>query len=149
MVDTFWKQVLPLLSLLVLAVLSTGCEMETGPSLQVDVIDANSGQVLTLDAAAPKSMLVPTTNDSSLCCCRTVGFAQNLSTVPVNTKLKFEAYQRNADGTETKIGTALDFIDEMPPDELLPFEAVGILKPCDSIDRLTLVEVSLRGLWTQ
>ncbi len=147
-VNTFLNRILPAVPLVALAVLPTGCALETGPSLQVDVIDAESGQVLTVGAPAPKSMLEPTADDASLCCCRTVGLAENLSAVPVHTTLKFEAYRRHPDGTDEKIGTAVDFIEDLSPNEVRPVDAVGFLIPCDSIDRLSLVDLDMRGLWT-
>jgi hypothetical protein len=148
MAGTLLQRALPFVSLFVLAALTTSCDMETGPELIVDVIDEESGQVVAVGGSAPLSMLEPTTDDSSQCCCVAVGRAQNLSTVAVHTTLKFEAYRRNADGTEEKIGAAVDFIKDLSPNEIRPVNAVGFLIPCDSIDSLSLVDVDKRGLWT-
>jgi hypothetical protein len=76
-----------------------------------------------------------------------VGLAENASTVPVHATLTFEAYRRHADGTDEKIGTAVDFIKDLSPSEIRAVDAIGFLIPCDSIDSLTLVDLDMRGLW--
>ena len=133
--------------LLLLALLFAGCSPpDTGPSLVVEIIDPVSGGLVSIGDTAPRSMLEATTGDPNLCCCRSVGLAENLSTVTVHASVRFEALRTNPDGTEQTIGLALDFLRDLAPGERRPFSGDGLLVSCASIERLVLNEVDLTGL---
>ena len=132
--------------LLLLALAFAGCSLpDTGPSLVVEVIDPVSGGVVSIGDTAPRSMLEATTGDPNLCCCRSVGLAENLSTVTVHASVRFEALRTKPDGTEQTIGT-LVFLRDLAPGERRPFAADGFLVSCASIERLVLNKVDLRGI---
>lgn len=145
--------------LLLLALVFAGCSLpDTGPSLVVEVIDPVSGGVVSIGDTAPRSMLEATTGDPNLCCCRSVGLAENLSTVTIHASVRFEALRTNPGGTEQTIGAlvfpdgteqtigTLVFLRDLAPGERRPFAADGFLVSCASIERLVLNKVDLRGI---
>lgn len=98
----------------------TGCNRETGPSLAF---------VVENEALAPSSTLP---NASAQCCCRVRGTVQNTSTIPLHVTLNFQG--RDARGTS--LGTAIDFVSNLPPGGRASFDAPGILAPCSAVASL-------------
>ena len=109
------------LATVMMGAITTGCSHEMGPTLSFVV--ENEGLV-------PSSSLP---NASSLCCCRVRGTVRNTSTIAVHINLNFEG--RDANGVS--LGTALDFVANLPPGGRAPFDAAGILAPCSRVVSLS------------
>ncbi len=98
-----------------IAVAMTSCGgHETGPSLSF-VVESES--------------LVPTSNEpnaAAQCCCRVGGTVRNTSSIPVHVNLNFSG----RDQAGASLGTAIDFVANIPPGGRAPFEAIGISAAC-------------------
>jgi hypothetical protein len=104
-----------------LALVAAGCgEHETGPALSFTV----DGESLVPSTSLP--------NASSQCCCRVTGTVLNTSPIPVHVNLNFQG--RDASGAT--LGTAIDFVPNIPPGGRAPFEAVGISAACSRVASL-------------
>lgn len=97
----------------------------------------------TLDQLVLESVgLRPTSETATLCCCRVIGTATNLNSVPVHVTIKFSAY----DGVqEEPIGSTLYFIRDLKPSEQHQIDAAGLIIPCDTIRELRR-EVDVNGI---
>jgi hypothetical protein len=104
-----------------LGAVSNGCHHETGPSLSF-VVDSQ--------ALAPSSSLP---NASSLCCCRVKGTVRNTSTIALHINLNFQGF----DTSGALLGTAIDFVSNVPPGGKADFDAAGILAPCSRVVKLS------------
>jgi hypothetical protein len=118
--------------ILALGLSVAGCGSTTGPSL---------------DVSTDQTALASTLGNSQLCCCHVTGVVVNRSTVGVHVTLTYEAYARNREGVEEKIGTALAFVKDLRPAERRAFTAVGFVVPCASIERRELVDLDVRAIW--
>lgn len=124
------------------------CDFNEGPNLSIEVLDTD---LRVVPPAQP--MQVPSTGDPTLCCCQVGGIALNTSAVPVHATLKFYAYEA---GNSEEIGTAILFLEDLPPGRFRSFGlgtsdepgAVGFVRPCDTIDRIELVDKDLRAVVT-
>ena len=105
--------------------------------------DFDPGPPLRVEVPEESIALQSTTGNDTLCCCRVVGQAINLSSVPVNTTLKFEAYRADQ---EEPFGVAVDFMANLKPNEDRAISASGLLVECSTIDRVELVDVDLRAV---
>lgn len=101
-----------------------------------------SDEVL-IPPAEPEIAPTNNRNDPDGCCCQVTGLARNVSAEAVHAKLKFEAFQ---EGEDDKIGTALEFLEDMSIGETRRLKARGFILPCNEIDRVELVEVDLRAI---
>jgi len=110
-----------------------GQDFEEGPPLVVDVPEAT----LALEPTGQSG-------DSARCCCLVVGEVTNQSVVAVHVTVQVDAF---ATGEQEPIGTAVDFVEDLQPNESRRIEASGLLFPCDDVDRLELVDVDVRGIW--
>jgi hypothetical protein len=110
----------PLALAVVLAAFAGCSDHETGPSLSFVV----ESQGLAASSTVP--------NASAVCCCRVRGTVRNTSSIPVHLNLNFDG--RSASGAS--LGTAMDFVANLPPGERASFEAVGIIAPCDQVATL-------------
>lgn len=105
----------------VVAVALTACGAhETGPSLSF---------VVENESLAPTSTLADASNE---CCCRVRGTVLNTSGIAVHVSLNFRA----RDSSAAPLGTALDFVANIPPGGRAPFEAVGISAACSRVASL-------------
>ena len=93
---------------------------ETGPSLSM-VVETTT--------------LVPSSSEvdaASLCCCRVRGTLRNTSSITVHVNVNFDAQ-----GATGLLGTALDWVPNVAPGALAPFEAVGISAACSQVTGIT------------
>ena len=61
--------------------------------------------------------------------CRVQGTVLNTSPITVHVSLQFRATGR--DGSD--IGTALDYVPDIPPGDSRPYDAPGIFQPCNQV----------------
>ena len=98
-----------------------GCgEHESGPSLSFAV----EGESLAPSSTLPDA--------AAICCCRVRGTVVNTSAIPVHVNLNFQG--RDAAGAS--LGTAIDFVPNIPPGGRAAFEAAGITAACSRVARL-------------
>jgi hypothetical protein len=104
------------------------------------------GPPLVVDVPEDTLALEPTgvSGDSARCCCLVVGDVVNESVVAVHVTVQVEAF---AAGETEPLGTAVDFVDDLQPNEVRRIAASGLLFPCDDVDRIELVDVDVRGIW--
>ena len=103
------------------AILLSGCGgHETGPSLSFAVES---------ESLAPSTTLP---NASAQCCCRVRGTVRNTSPIPVHVNLNFQGL----DATGASLGTAIDFVRDIPPGGIASFEAAGITAACARVASL-------------
>ena len=113
--------------LVALVGLSSCHGLPTGPSLANIVVGPLS--------------LEPTVGDRALCCCRVVGTARNLNSVPVHATFKFTAF----DGQNVQpISKILFFISDFRPGTDRPIDTHGFIYPCNNIKELK-TELDIRG----
>ena len=117
------------LALALLPLLLAGCNgLPTGPSLS--------------NISVGPLSLEPTAGDPAICCCRVIGKARNLNTVPVHLTFKFSAF----DGERaTPISRILFFISDFRPGIERTIDAHGFLYPCTIIKELR-TELDIRGI---
>ena len=109
------------LAIAAVAMVLTACgEHETGPSLSF---------VVEGETMAPSSTLP---DAAAQCCCRVRGTVVNTSSIAVHVNVNFHG--RDASGAS--LGTALDFIPNIPPGGRAPFEAAGISAACSRVATL-------------
>ena len=100
-----------------------------------------TGPSLSNISVGPLS-LEPTAGDPALCCCRVVGKARNLNTVPVHLTFKFSAF----DGERASpISRTLFFISDFRPNTERTVDAHGFVYPCTIIKDLK-TELDIRGI---
>ncbi len=103
------------------AAILTGCSRHaTGPSLSFAVES---------ERLVPSSSLP---NAASVCCCRVRGTVRNTSSIAVHLNLNFSG----RDGRGASLGTALDFVPNVPPGGQASFDAAGIIAPCSQVASL-------------
>jgi hypothetical protein len=93
---------------------------EAGPSLSFAV----EGESLSPSTTLP--------NAAAQCCCHVRGTVVNTSSIPVHVNLNFQG--RDAAGAS--LGTAIDFVPDIPPGARAPFEAAGITAACARVATL-------------
>ena len=145
---------LRLLACVFVVVFAGSCAyFDPGPDLIVEVFSPQGQAPVAIsdpltvcgDPANPQNALTlqATTGNPAFCCCRVVGRLVNRSTVSIHALLKFKACD---DNELLPIGTAIDFIQRVVPGEDRPFSATGLVRPCNDVDRVELVEVDLNGV---
>jgi hypothetical protein len=97
-----------------------GCDHTTGPPLSAELEQVET--VPTRDEA----------NARSLCCCRVVGIVHNTSSIEAHASLRFAV----TDVTGRDIGTAIDFVPNIPAGDRRAFSAAGIFVPCNRVGAL-------------
>jgi hypothetical protein len=97
-----------------------GCSHETGPALSA-----------VLEGARLSPTLDPQTEPDAFqrCCCRVIGNVRNTSTIEVHASLRF----RVTDVGGKDVGTAIDFVPNIPPGDSRTFNAAGIYISCSSV----------------
>lgn len=109
------------LAIAAVAVAVSACgEHETGPSLSFVV----EGETLAPSSTLPDA--------AAQCCCRVRGTVVNTSSIAIHVNVNFQG--RDAGGAS--LGTALDFIPNIPPGGRAPFEAAGISAACARVASL-------------
>lgn len=93
------------------------CKNTVGPSLTVAI----EGRRLEPSSTVP--------NAASVCCCRVRGTVRNTSSVAVDVELRFHA--KDAAGHD--LGTALDWVKNVPAGGSAPFDAPGITAVCSQV----------------
>jgi hypothetical protein len=111
----------PSLAAALTALVLSGCGgHETGPSLTFTV----EGESLAPSSTLPDA--------AAHCCCRVRGTVVNTSAISVHVNLNFQG--RDAAGAS--LGTAIDFVPNIPPGGRAEFEAAGITAACSRVARL-------------
>ena len=103
--------------IVLVGLLQLSCKDTTGPALTADI--GSYRLVPSSDVA----------NASRICCCRVQGTVLNTSPITVHVSLQFRATGR--DGSD--IGTALDYVPDIPPGDSRPYDAPGIFQPCNQV----------------
>jgi hypothetical protein len=103
--------------IVLVGLLHLSCTDTTGPTLTADI--GTYRLVPSSDVA----------NANSICCCRVQGTVSNTSPITVHVSLQFRAAGR--DGSD--IGTALDYVPDIPPGGSRPYDAPGIFHPCNQV----------------
>ncbi len=99
---------------IVVASAIVACSHTTGPS---------PSAVLVSRTLVPTSTVA---NAASICCCHVQGTVRNTSTIEVDIQLRFAA--TNVDGAY--VGTAADFLNDVPAGATRSFDAAGIQEAC-------------------
>jgi len=104
------------------------CDHVAGPELSAEIVSQDLLPTATIEEAAPFE-------PSAICCCRVTGSVRNTSSIPVNVSLRFNGF--NLDGGA--VGTAVAYVENIPPGGSGAYTAAGIFSACD---RITRVEAS-------
>lgn len=97
------------------------CQHDAGPSLSIAI----EGRRLEPSATVP--------NAAALCCCRVRGSVHNTSAIAVHAELRFHA--SNAKGES--LGTAVDWVKDIPAGGSKSFDAAGIVALCSEVAKIT------------
>lgn len=93
------------------------CKHTVGPSLNVTIENRR----------LEPSSTVP--NAANICCCRVKGTVKNTSSVAVNVEVRFHT----KDATGKDLGTALDWVPNIPAGGSKTFDAPGIIAICSQV----------------
>ncbi len=110
-----------------LAVVSYGasCDHVVGPELSAEIVSQNLVPTATAEEADPFT-------PDAICCCRVTGAVRNTSSIPVNVSLRFDGF--NQDGGA--VGTAVAYVENIPPGGTGSYTAAGIFAACSRISRV-------------
>ena len=102
------------------AALLAACSHTVGPSLPVSIESRR----------LEPSSTVP--NAASICCCRVRGTIKNNASVAVNVEVRF--HTKDAAGSD--LGTALDWVTNIPSGGTKTYDAAGILAVCSQVSSI-------------
>ncbi|RPJ84995.1 MAG: hypothetical protein EHM13_02450 [Acidobacteria bacterium] len=100
-----------------LAAVLAACKHTVGPSLTVVI----EGRRLEPSSTVP--------NAANICCCRVRGTIRNTSTIAVNVEVRFHS----KDSAGKDLGTALDWVPNIPAGASKTFDAPGIIALCSQV----------------
>lgn len=101
------------------------CDHVAGPDLSAQVVSQDLVPTASVQEAAPFE-------PSALCCCRVQGLVRNTSSIPVHVSLRFGGVNRDGGA----VGTAVAYVENVPPGGTAPYSAAGIFAACDRVARL-------------
>lgn len=115
------------LLVVVLAVVGYGasCDHVAGPELSAEIVSQDLVPTASAEEADPFA-------PADICCCRIDGRVRNTSSIPINVSLRFNGY--NVDGGN--VGTAVAYVENIPPGETGAFNAAGIFSACSRVGRI-------------